>query len=309
MHPNHQPLPYFARLDDARVVEREKPGRAALSAVSAHEHTASRDPLLLDLAADALGLPLGGIVMAAATGARTTIDPPSGGGLALIGLRCPPGTAAVAASAPCDTVWPDEHVRSGVLAWAANRQGDSLAMFRKQPSGGGEILSAVAGTLLDGALLALGCDTPPCPLPAVWFPDGVFLHRVTRLLNRHDGRCTRRPLSWDSLSLLYPLNGSGEPLPSCLTRHLRQDFHARNTWSSLRHRVVELPASAPSILPGLTPEVADWLDDGSFARWVLSRVPDVVSALEWLKERVDDALASDLSLALGEVHAPGGATS
>ena len=307
MHPNHRPLPYFARLDDSREVEREHPGRAALVAGSAQAHATDRDPVLFDLATAALGSTIGSIAMSTATGARTTIDRRSGGGLAMIGLTCPPGTAAVAASVQCKTVWPDGTARSGVLAWSANRQGESLAMFREQPGEGVEVLATVAGTLLDGALRALGCDTPPCPSPAVWFPDGVFLHRLTRLLNRHGGLCTRRPLSWDGLSTVYPLNGSGEPLSPCLTRHLRQDFHERNTWSSLRHRVAELPAAAPAILPGLTPEVAGWLDDGSFARWVLSRVSDVPSTLEWLYGSLDDALTNDVSLALGEVHGPGGA--
>ena len=307
MYPNRRLLPYFARLDDGRVVERKHLGRAALVAGSAQAHRTGRDPLLFDLATEALGSPVGGIVTAAAAGARTTIEPPSGDGLTMIGLRCPPDTAAVAASAQCKTMWPGGGERNGVLAWSVNRQGDSLALFRARPGESVEILSAVAGTLLDAALRALGHDTPPCPSPAVWFPDGVFLHRLTRLLNRHGGLCTRRPLSWDSLSVLYPLNCSGEPLSSCLTRHLRQDFHERNTWSSLRHGVVELPVSAPAILPGLTPEVAGWLDDGSFARWVLSRVSDVPSTFEFLCERVDDALANDLSLALGEVHGPAGA--
>ena len=111
-------------------------------------------------------------------------------------------------------------------------------------------------------------------------------------------------LSWDGLSRLYPLNGSAEPLAPGMTLHLRQDFHERNTWSSLRLRVVDQPAAAPAILPGLTPDVAEWLDDGSFARWVLSRVSDPPSTLDWLCRRLDRGLASDLHLALGEVHGP-----
>ena len=225
----------------------------------------------------------------------------------MIGLRCPHETVAVAASTRCETVRPDGRRRSGVLAWSLDRLDNSWALFREQPGHGAENLSAVAGMLLDAGRRALGQVTPPCPSPPVWFPDGVFLHRLSRLLDRRDRMCSRRPLSWDSLSLLYPLNGSGEPLPSCLTRRVRQDFHESNTWACLRRRVVGQPDSAPAILPGLTPEIADWLDDGSFARWVLSRVSDAPSTLEWLCERVDDGLANDLKVALGEVHGPVGA--
>ena len=246
-------------------------------------------------------------MLVSSTGARTTVDPLPGGETAMIGLRCPQETVAVAASTRCETLGPDGRRRSGILAWSLDRLDNSWALFREQPGDGAENLPAVAGLLLDAGRRALGRLTPPCPSPPVWFPDGVFLHRLSRLLDRRGGMCSRRPLRWDSLSLLYPLNGSGEPLPSWLTRCVRQGFHESNTWASLRRRVVGQPDSAPAILPGLTPEIADWLDDSSFARWVLSRLSDAPSTLERLCERVDDGLANDLKVALGEVHGPVGA--
>ena len=299
MHTSHRLLPYFSRLDDGLVVERNHPAGATLAAGSAQACTTHQDPLLLDLASHALDLPAGGAVMAAATGATTTVDPPSSGVMAMIGLRCPPETVAVAAAARCETLWPDGRRRRGVLAWSLDRRRNSSALFREQPGHGAETLDAVAGTLLDAGLRALGQATPPCPSPAVWFPDGVFLHRLSRLLDRRGGICTRRPLGWGGLSRLYPLNVSAEPLTPGMTLRLRQGFHERNTWSSLRLGVVGQPADAPAILPGLTPDIAEWLDDGSFARWVLSRVPDPPSTLDWLCGRVDRGLASDLRLALG----------
>ncbi|MYB28393.1 MAG: hypothetical protein F4X38_04560 [Acidimicrobiaceae bacterium] len=265
------------------------------------------DPLLLNLTYHALNLPDGGAVLVTKTGARTPVDPPAGGGLAMIGLRCPPETLAVAGTTRCETRRPHGRMRSGALAWSVDRVSGSLALFREQGADDVEILSTVAGTLLDGGLRALGRPTPPCASPAVWFPDGVFLQRVSRLLGQGAGSCTRRRLTWDSVSRLYPLNASGKPLSACVVRHLRQDFHERNTWSSLRCGVVEQPVSAPAILPGLTPAVASWLDDGSFARWVLSRISEAPSTLEWLRERVDDCLANGLSVALGDVIGPAGA--
>ena len=307
MYPHHRILPYSSRLDDGRRVEHEHPGGAASVAGSARANETGKDPLLLDLASRALDLPDGGAVLVTDTGARTPVDPPVGGGLAMIGLRCPPETLAVAATTRCEARWPDGCRRSGALAWSIDQQEGSLALFREQGADDVEILSTVAGTLLDGGLRALGQPTPTCSSPTVWFPDGVFLQRVSRLLDERGGSCTRRRLTWDSVSLLYPLNVVGKPLPVGVTRHLRQDFHERNTWSSLRRRVVEQPVPAPSVLPGLTPAVAGWLDDGSFARWVLSRVSEAPSTLEWLCERVDDCLADDLSVALGDLIGPAGA--
>ena len=302
MHGNHRLLPFFSRLEDGRVVEREQPGSTALVSGNAHAHLAGGDPLLLSLASQALDGPPGGTVLVGANGATTTIQPPSGGGLGLIGLRCPPGTAAVASSVRCQTLWTGGRRQSGVLAWSVDGHGGSLALFREEAVGGAETLSAVAGTLLDAALRALGLPTRPCLSPTVWFPDGVFLHRVAQLLQRRGGACTRRRLGWESLSVLYPLNDTGEPLSWSLTRWLRQRFHIENTWSSLRRGVVGLPAAAPAILPGLTPQVAGWLDDGAFARWVLSRVSDVPSTLEWLCGHLSEPLVDHLSIALGDVH-------
>jgi len=304
MHSNHRSLPFFSRLEDGRVVERDHPGSTALATTSTHTHPEGEHALLLDLALQALDGPPGGTILVGAGGTRTTVGAPSGGGLGLIGLRCPPGTAAVASSVQCRTLWPDHRRRVGMLAWSVDRSGSSLTLYRDETVEGTETLSALAGTLLDASLRALALPTPPCPSPTVWFPDGVFLHRVSGWLARRGGPCARRRLSWDSLSVLYPLNVTGEPVSSCVTRRLRQRFHDGNTWSSLRLGVAGLPPGAPAILPGLTPQVAGWLDDGAFARWVLSRVSDVPSTLEWLLSHLSGPLADQLSVALGDVRSP-----
>ena len=296
-------LPSFLRLDDGRVAERERPAGSTLSE-SARACPPTGDPLLLALARQALDGPPGNTVMIGTGGAAATIAAPPGGGLGLIGLRCPPATTALASSAGCQTVEPDGRRRRGVIAWSVDRHGGSLALFREEAVGGSESLSAVAGTLLDASRRALGLPTPPCCSPAVWFPDGVFLHRVAGSLARRGRLCTRRPLSWANLSVLYPLNDTGDPLPSWLTMRRRQRFEAANTWGSLRLAAAGLSPESPAILPGLTPDVAGWLDDGAFARWVLSRLPDVPSTLEWLRGRVAAPLQDHLSIALGDVHGP-----
>ena len=302
----HLPLPYSRhsrRRTHRPGAGRRHPTDPALATGTARAaEPERRDRLLLDLASDALDQPVGTILVAGADHAATALEPPSGEALGIIGFVCPPGTAAVATSAPCETRWPDGTGRSGVVAWSASRQGDSLALFREHSTGGVEALSSVAGTLLDAALRALGRPTPPCPVPAVHFPDGVFVRQAERLLTRRDGLCTRRRPGWDQLSLLHPLNGSGRPVSTRLLHGLRQAFHVRHTWSSLREEFVGQPASEPEILPGLTPQVAGWLDDASFARWVLSRISDVADGLERLTGQVDQDTAHALRVALGPLH-------
>ena len=72
MHPDHQILPYYSRLDDGRVVERKHPDGAAWVAGSAQANRTGRDPLLLDLASRALHLPDGGAVLATEHGSEST---------------------------------------------------------------------------------------------------------------------------------------------------------------------------------------------------------------------------------------------
>ena len=135
----------------------------------------------------------------------------------------------------------------------------------------------------------------------MWFPDGVFLQRVSAMLDRRGGPCDRR-LNWDSLSVLYPLNVTGAPTAPGFTRRLRERFESRNTWSKLRRGVAGLHEEAPAVLPGLTPPIAGWLDDGAFARWVLSRVPDPPSTVQWLRRSLSGTVADRLALALGDLH-------
>ncbi len=314
MHADNRILPYSFRhgrslrpADDRSAQPMHLCGPAR-SPVSARSSRSVPEQLLLELASSALELPEGSAMLAADTAARIPVDPPYRGGLAIVGLECPSATLAVAATSRCETQRPDGGRRRGVLAWSVDRQGYSLALFREHGTRHDEILSTVAGRLADCGLRALGQPTPRCYSPTVWFPDGVFLQRVARLLERRGAACSRRRLTWDRVSRLYPLNVVDQPLPAWAVRHLRQDFNDANTWSSLRLRVVEQSVDAPSILAGLTPPVAAWLDDGSFARWVLSRVSEAPRALEWLRERLDDHLADDLSVALGDVHQPAAAT-
>ena len=283
-------------------MERERPLSGSLTAGSAPAHPTGGDPLLMDLASQALDRPPGSAVMAGPGGATTHLEAPPASGLALIGLRCPPATAAVASSVQCETRWPDDRRRRGTLAWSVARDGGSLALFRDEADSSARTLSAVAGTLLDTALRALGQPTPPCLSPTVWFPDGVFLHRVSAMLARRGGPCDRRRVSWDTLSMLYPLNCTGAPMEPRLTRRVRLRFHTYSSWSSLRRSAAGLPEGAPAILPGLTPGVAGWLDDGAFARWVLSRVPDAPSGLGRLCHSFSRPVADRLALALSDVH-------
>ena len=235
MHTGHRFLPYFSRLDDGLVVERKHPAGETLAAGSAQARGTHQDPLLLDLASHALDLPAGGAVMAAATGATTTVDPPSSGVMAMIGLRCPPDTVAVAATTQCETLWPDGGRRSGLLAWSLDRNHNSSALFREQPGHGVEMLDAVAGTLLDAGLRALGPGHTAVPLPFGVVPGRRVPAPVVE---------AARPARWD----VHPAPAElGQPLAALPAQRLGRAADAQHDAPSeaglprAQHMVVSAP--------------------------------------------------------------------
>lgn len=111
-------------------------------------------------------------------------------------------------------------------------------------------------------VLGLPTDPPPCETSTYWsiewlaalvgadgsvetLADAIALHPVTRLL---------RP---------------GTALHDADTLDVLTAFHRVLTWGRMR----ELAGLDRFSVPDLTPDDATWLDDGSFARFVLNRCP------------------------------------
>jgi hypothetical protein len=124
-------------------------------------------------------------------------------------------------------------------------------------------------------VLGLPTDPPPCDPSTYWsiewlsalvgtdqpvesLADAVGLHPVTGLLRR------------------------GTAIGAADTVDVLAAFHRVLTWGRLR----ELAALDRFSVPDLTPQDAAWLDDGSFARFVLNRCPP----LHLLRARLDDHL-------------------
>ena len=260
------------------------------------------DPALVELAAAALRLPTGSALVQLSSGVRHLLRPIASPLGALLGLRCPPGGEAVATCLDSTVHRAGHPPESGRVAVAVGRRGDSAVRWRRTGSDHAEAMGPADGPLYDMAMRALGLDTEQCADPVVWFPDGVFLCSLTELLaapHSRRGPRARHPLTWDLISADHPLSAGRPRVTPGQLRELRADFQSRWSWGSLRQRVVRQPAWAPEPLPGLTPAIATWLDDGSFARWVLSQFSYVPQARELVLEALEPGLAKQLDHALG----------
>lgn len=129
-------------------------------------------------------------------------------------------------------------------------------------------------------VLGLATDPPPCDPSTYWsiewlsallgadhpvdtLADAVALHPVTHLLRR------------------------GTALDAADTLDVLTAFHRVLTWGRMR----ELAGLDRFSVPDLSPDDAAWLDDGSFARFVLNRCPP----LHLLRAGLRNHVASDVA--------------
>lgn len=268
-----------------------------------------------DLTAVAIDLPPGSAVLCEGRGRHHVLDPVDHFYGPLVGLSCPFGVAAVGSVADC-VVWYGDYPVPVVVAWAANRLGQAIMGVRV-----GTDSDFVTGKLsdcpgLDVARRALGMATPVCRAPTVRMADAVFFRRALCALDRKPGGGAdtaepergpgdspaaraepERRLDWDKLAALHPL-AEGDSVNPVELLERRAGFERTHTWSSLRRAASLQGQDEPLVAPGLTPAVAAWLDDGSFARWVLAGLGDTNAAQAGVTAALDPSTAAALHRAL-----------
>jgi len=128
------------------------------------------------------------------------------------------------------------------------RDGAVAAGVRKA---GGELeqMGAGAGTVLDALKRAMGLPTAPPDVPFV-----AWVARMLLLLIIGDGPRAHRRVPWWQLR-------------TELDRH--KDLAVEGSWGTLRG----LAAKRENVVADLTPDVAAWMDEGMFARWVIGGMP------------------------------------
>ena len=164
-----------------------------------------------------------------------------------------------------------------------DRDGDAACVVRK----GDEVTPMPGrpeGTVADACRRALGLPTAPPPGTTLGLWTLNWLDRVVEVATRADAgsRLTTWPQVAELHAAVGPLTGAvtGVSGPAALAASAQALAEAW-TWARLRDEpaVVELPGRPPS------PQLAAWMDDGMWARWLLSRLPgrdDLLAAVHAL---------------------------
>ncbi|HVF32871.1 MAG TPA: hypothetical protein VM933_07540 [Acidimicrobiales bacterium] len=122
-----------------------------------------------------------------------------------------------------------------------------------------------SGTVTDALRRSLGLATAPPPVGTAELFGALWLG---------DLATAGRPLSWPEAALRHPamqvLAGRHpRPQPEELIGSGRS-LHRTMTWEKLRQRAAD---GRVDLAIGMDRDVAAWMDDGMFARWVLGSVP------------------------------------
>lgn len=135
-----------------------------------------------------------------------------------------------------------------------------------------------SGEQIDLLRLALGLPTepPPCPSSVYWSIDWLA---ALAAAEPAPATVVDAVATHAAMRLLAHGPGTGPAdIPDVLAA-----FHRVVTWPRMR----SMAAEGRFTLPELEPGDADWLDDGAFARFVLSRCP----SLNVLRARLDSHIA------------------
>ena len=155
----------------------------------------------------------------------------------------------------------------------------------------GAMLDPVASgsATLDLGLRAFGLPTPPPSDDIAAFVDALWLDAILDLVLTSD---PGEPPRWRALSRLHPLGSLGAVASPEQLRAARSDLPGG--WEALRRSCARPGRVGRFMSAGL----ADWLDEGSFARRLVASVPDPTVVLADLGELLRPREASLLRAAL-----------
>lgn len=198
-----------------------------------------------------------------------------------LGLVAPPDCGAVA-MAGVGRALPEEGAALDVVVAHALLRSGSSATYLTDPDGGPLLVEVAEGGLVpDLCRRVLGLPTDP---PAQ--ETGTYLSRLW--LDRLLETAAARPgaLRSEEAAALHPAEGElpFDPVRSWLQLALATyRFQVAVPWAVLRRRFATSAEDRVSVAAG-------WFDDGSFSRWMLSRLPGADDALAALAELLPEAV-------------------
>ena len=182
------------------------------------------------------------------------LAPPDDGAPPSIGHRTQPGTVPVPVRIT-HVVARDGTVASTVRHLDGSERIDELS--------GGE------GHLVDACQRILGLPTAPPPVPPLHWYAACWLDALLAEVAADP----RGVPTWAAAARLHPLALRRGGTPEQFARQIRSVAGAAS-WNRLRGRAITGDGAWP-----VGREIAEWMDNGMFARWLLAELPDPVDLL------------------------------
>jgi hypothetical protein len=157
------------------------------------------------------------------------------------------------------------------------RDGRSASRLRSIGTDPPVVVDTVAadGDVADCVRRALDLPTPPPPHPPiVWWA----IDWLDALLDRACREPSRR-WTWNDVSALHPLAGSPPPDSPRSLIELVVERSEGLAWSGLRLATADAGLATDGPPCPIGPDLAAWMDDGMFARWLLGSRPEPVDVV------------------------------
>lgn len=200
----------------------------------------------------------------------------------------------------------DQSLTPAALVVLVDRDGHIA--HRVEAGDGAELVPAggvpPSGRLVDLLLRSLGCPTAAPDVPPRQFWAALWLDAVVAEVA--PGPDT--PRTADELLALHPLIGGGLTAELVDALGERPDLSNGPGWRALRElAATNTPARTPAeaalrdaLGPIVPPDLAAWMDDGAFARWLIGALPP----LNDLLAMTDSLLAPEVAHAVRTAIAP-----
>ncbi len=178
------------------------------------------------------------------------------------------------------------------------RRGRALSLLDlgevHETPGGGE-----SGRMVDACRRVLGRRSAPPRASARVLAEVVWVDRLLRHVIE-DG-CTRPDRT--TISRLHPLAG-GDPVPRPRGRTGLEDLAnlgEQVAWSAAWGRWRRALAAGERTVLGIDPDVAAWMDDGMFQRWIHDEIPPMGGLVDDLGLLVSTAVLRDVLAVLRSI--------
>jgi hypothetical protein len=154
------------------------------------------------------------------------------------------------------------------------------------------------GMVADACRRALGLPTAPPPGSSLVLWTLTWLDRV--VAEAHDRVPGQPAPSWAAVARLHPASsGPGDPVALALDAAALAEAWP---WGRLRAEpaLADLPGSPPS------PALAQWMDDGMWARWLIRELPPAADLLEATRALLSPVVADAIDLVVAAAADSGG---